>query len=59
MCMHMCILMCMCAQIGRVEALLAERLDRKMNRDFVRADQIRYELRDVHLVEVHDTKPQS
>ena len=47
----------MCAQVVRVEALLAERLDCKMNRDFVRADQIRDELRDVYLVQVHDTEP--
>jgi len=39
-----------------VEALLEERLACKMQRNFVRADQIRDQLKAVHNVEVHDTE---
>ena len=40
--------------VAAVEALLDERLQAKMQRDFVRADQLRDTIRQQHNVEVHD-----
>ena len=42
--------------VRAVEALLDERLACKMQRDFVRADQLRDQLKQMHNVEVHDTQ---
>ena len=42
--------------IRAVEALLDERLNCKMQRNFARADQLRDQLKQMHNVEVHDTE---